>query len=61
MRDPAEEVGTNSWATYSSEPLHEQRLSDQLEAIYNSSVAIQNVALKTYQEPWTIETGVDVI
>ena len=28
-----------------------------LEPIYNSSVPIQNVALKTCQEQWTIETG----
>ena len=30
---------------------------DQLESIYNSSVPIQDVALKTYRERWTIETG----
>ena len=30
---------------------------DQLEPIYNSSVPIQDVALKTSWEQWTIETG----
>ena len=29
-----------------------------LEPIYNSSVPIQDVALKTYREQWAIETGV---
>ena len=33
----------------------EQRQDDQLEPIYNSSVPIQYVALKTYREWWTIE------
>ena len=45
--------------TYSCEPLHkdEQRQDEQLEPIYNSSVEIQDVALKTYRERWTIETS----
>ena len=45
--------------TYSYGPLHmvEQRQDDQLEPIYNSSVPIQDVALKTYREQWTIETS----
>ena len=30
---------------------------DQLEPIYNNSVPIQGVALKTYRERWTIEKG----
>ena len=30
---------------------------DQLEPIYNSSVPIQDVALKTYRKRWTIEKG----
>ena len=34
-----------------------QRLDEQLETIYNSSVPIQDVALKTSEERWTIETG----
>ena len=40
-------------------PLHmdEQRQDNQLEPIYNSSVPIQNVALKTFQERWMIEMG----
>ena len=35
----------------------EQRQDDQLEPTYNSSVPIQDVALKTYRERWTIEKG----
>ena len=35
--------------------MDEQRQEDQLEPIYNSSLPIQDVALKTYQERWTIE------
>ena len=44
---------------YSSGPLYmdEQRLGDQLEPIYNSSVPIQDIAWKTSRERWTIETG----
>ena len=34
-----------------------QRQDDQLEPIYNSSVPMQDVALKTFWERWTIETG----
>ena len=37
--------------------MDEQRQDDQLEPIYNSSMLIQDVALKTYREQWTIETG----
>ena len=37
--------------------MEEQRQDDQLEPIYNSSVAIQDVALKTYRERWAIGTG----
>ena len=39
--------------------MDEQRQEDQLEPIYNSSVQIQDVALKTSQEQWTIERGVE--
>ena len=35
--------------------MDEQRQDDQLEPTYNSSVPMQDVALKTYQERWTIE------
>ena len=44
---------------YSNGPLHidEQRQDDQLEPTYSSSVPIQDVALKTYREQWTIEKG----
>ena len=44
---------------YSCGPLHidEQRQDDQLEPTYNSSVPIQDVALKTYRELRTIEKG----
>ena len=37
--------------------MDEQRQDDQLEPTYNSSVLIQDVALKTYQKRWTIEKG----
>ena len=37
--------------------MDEQRQDDQLESIYNSSLPIQDVALKTYRERWTIGTG----
>ena len=45
--------------TYSCGPLHmdEQRLDDQLEPTFNSSVLLQDVALKTYQKRWMIERG----
>ena len=36
--------------------MDEQRQDDQQEPIYNSSVLIQDIALKTSQERWTIET-----
>ncbi len=37
--------------------MYEQKQDDQLEPTYNSSVPIQDVALKTYRERWTIEKG----
>ena len=37
--------------------MDEQRQNDQLEPIYSCSVLIQDIALKTSQEQWTIETG----
>ena len=37
--------------------MDEQRQDNQLEPIYNSCVSIQDVALKTYWEWWTIEMG----
>ena len=37
--------------------MDEQWQDDQLEPIYNSSVPIQEVALKTHRERWTIKTG----
>ena len=59
IQDTAGKVGTNSYVTYSSGPLHmdEQRQDDQLEPTYNSSVPIQDVALKTDRKRWTIEKG----
>ena len=59
IRDTAWEIGTNSWETYSCGPLHmdEQRQDDQQEPIYNNSVPIQDVALKTSRGWWTIETS----
>ena len=37
--------------------MDEQNQDDQLEPTYNSSVPIQDVALKSYRERWTIEKG----
>ena len=37
--------------------MDEEMQDDQLEPIYSSSVPIEDVALKTYRERWTIETG----
>ena len=44
---------------YSCGPLHtkEQRLDNQEEPIYSSSVPLQDVARKTSWEQWTIEMG----
>ena len=39
--------------------MDEQKLDDQLEPTYNSSVQIRDVALKTYWKQWTIEKGCD--
>ena len=43
----------------SCEPLHmnEQKQDNQLEPIYNSSVPIQDIALKTSREQWMIVMG----
>ena len=59
MRVTAGEVRMNSEVIYSWGLLHmdEQRQDDQLEPMYNSSVPIQDIALKTFWEWWTIETG----
>ena len=37
--------------------MDEQMRNDLVEPIYNSSVLIQNVALNTYWERWSIEKG----
>ena len=37
--------------------MDEQSQDDQLEPMYNSSVSIQDIALKTSWEQWTIEMG----
>ena len=37
--------------------MDEQRQDNQLEPTYNSSVPIQDVALKTCRKYWTIEKG----
>ena len=37
--------------------MDKQKQDDQLELTYNSSVPLQDVALKTYQKQWTIEKG----
>ena len=59
MRDNDVEERTNPSAIYSSGPIHmdEQKQDDQLEPVYNSSVPIQDIALKTSMERWTIETS----
>ena len=59
MQDTSGEVRKNSYVAYSCGPLHmdKQRQDDQLEPTYNSSVPIQDVALKTYRKQWTIEKG----
>ena len=59
MRDTAGKIRANQKAIYSRGPLHvdEQRQDNQLEPIYNSSVPIQDIALKTSRERWAIETG----
>ena len=49
IRDTAGEVRTNSCG-----PHH---MVDELEPIHNSSVPVQDVALKTYWERWTIVMG----
>ena len=38
--------------------MDEQRQDNQLDPTYNSSVLIENVALKTYWKRWTIKKGV---
>ena len=59
MQDTAGEVETCSLVIYSGGPLHmdEQRQDNQLEPIYNSSVPIRDVAMKTYRKQWTIGRG----
>ena len=37
--------------------MDEQRQDDQLEPIYNSSVSIRDVSLKTCRKQWTIGRG----
>ena len=37
--------------------MDEQKMDDQLEPTYNSSLPIQDVALKTCWKQWTIEKG----
>ena len=59
MQDTAGEVRMTSQGKYSSGSLHmdKQRQDNQLEPIYNSSVRIQDIALKTYLERYTKEKG----
>ena len=42
---------------YLAQTITEQRLDNQLEPIYNSSVPIQDVAWRTCREQWMIEMG----
>ena len=37
--------------------MDEQRQDDQLEPTYNSSVPIEDIALKSYRERWAIGRG----
>ena len=55
-RDTAGEVGTSSWVMYSRGPLNmeEQSQGVQFEPTYNSSVPIQDVALRICRKQWTI-------
>ena len=57
-RHTAAEVRTISKETYSGGPHHmdEKKQDDHGGPIYNSSVLIQYVALKTYRARWTMET-----
>ena len=59
MRDTSGEVKTNSYTTFSCEPLHTnvQVFDDQLELIYNSSVRTLGVVWNTYRKRWMIETN----
>ena len=59
MRDNAGEVETSLYVMNSYGPLQmaEQKQSDQLALIYNSSVRIRGVALRTCRKRWTIERG----
>ena len=52
-------VMTNSLETFSRIPLRvdDQKHNDQLEPTYNSSVPMQDVAVNTSREWWTIESG----
>ena len=59
MRDTAGEVGTSLLGINSSGPLHmdKQRLDNQLQPTYSSSVTIWDVTLKTCWQQWTIGRG----
>ena len=52
-------IRTNAYMIYSCGPLQmgEQRQDDQLKPIYNSSVPILDIVLKSSREKWTIEKG----
>ena len=56
MQNTAGEVGASSKVMHSCGPLHmvEQRQDDLFEPTYNSSVLIQDVALKADRKWWTI-------
>ena len=53
-RSKDELISNNSCGSHH---MDEQRQDDQLEPIYNSSVPIQDVALKSSPEQWTIKMG----
>ena len=56
MQETAEEVRTNSLATFSNGALHmDMQVLAYQELIYNSSVRTQDIVLKTFQKRWMIE------
>ena len=55
MQDIAVEVDKTYYCGHLQ--MDEQRLQNQLERIYNSPVPIQDVALWTFREQWTVDKG----
>ena len=55
MQDPAGEAGTRSevMLSYESPDMAEQKLGDQIEFTYSSSVRIRDVTLMACKKKWT--------